>query len=208
MIEVEKVRWRRGYTLALTFSDGTSGEADIESELHGVLEPLRDKKLFRRAFVQDGTVNWLDGELDIAPERLYAHVHGLKMPSTLGRAIRNERIVSLRELRKIAGVSQVELAEATGQMQSELSRFERREDPKLSSLRRYVEALGGKLEITALIGKQRVVLHGCSSMLVGVEWLEQGDKPRGRRPKKDAPIGQRLQKAMRQQKRAAARHAG
>ncbi len=44
--------------------------------------------------------------------------------------------------------------------QAELSRFERREDRKLSTLRKYVEALGGELEIAAVFGNKRITLTG------------------------------------------------
>ena len=160
MIEVRKVQYKRGYTLALWFNDGTRGDADLEPELYGALEPLRDKRRFRHAFVQDGTVHWMDGKLDLAPERLYALVHQLPLPKTGEQAIANEREVSLRELRKLAGISQSALAEDIGIEQSELSRFERRKDPRMSTMRRYVEAMGGKFEVTATIGDKRLVIRG------------------------------------------------
>lgn len=68
--------------------------------------------------------------------------------------------ITLRELRAAAGKTQEELAELTAMTQSELSRVERREDHKLSTLRRYVEALGGELEVVAVLGGKRVVLAG------------------------------------------------
>jgi hypothetical protein len=43
--------------------------------------------------------------------------------------------------------------------QSELSRLERRPDHLVSTLRRYVKALGGELEVTAVLGAKRVKLH-------------------------------------------------
>jgi hypothetical protein len=42
--------------------------------------------------------------------------------------------------------------------QSELSKAERRADHRLSTLRRYVEALGGELEVFARFGSKRVRL--------------------------------------------------
>jgi hypothetical protein len=42
--------------------------------------------------------------------------------------------------------------------QSELSRLEGRSDHLTSTLRRYVEALGGTLEISAVFGKRRIKL--------------------------------------------------
>ena len=44
--------------------------------------------------------------------------------------------------------------------QSELSKIERREDHLLSTLRKYVEALGGELEVVAVLGDKRIRLRG------------------------------------------------
>jgi transcriptional regulator with XRE-family HTH domain len=55
--------------------------------------------------------------------------------------------VVLRELRAVLGFTQEQLANKLGVQQAAVSRLERRPDITLSSLRRYVEALGGQLEI-------------------------------------------------------------
>lgn len=66
---------------------------------------------------------------------------------------------TLAELRQGLAVTQVDLAAAAEMTQSELSRLESRSDHRISTLRRYVEALGGKLEITAVFRKRRVRLN-------------------------------------------------
>lgn len=66
--------------------------------------------------------------------------------------------VTLQELRQNLAMTQVDLARAADMTQSELSRLESRADHRISTLRRYVDALGGKLEITAVFGKKRVKL--------------------------------------------------
>ena len=66
--------------------------------------------------------------------------------------------LNLAELRQAVGVTQVEAAEAAEMTQGELSRLERRPDHLVSTLRRYVESLGGELEVTAVVGKKRVRL--------------------------------------------------
>lgn len=70
------------------------------------------------------------------------------------------RALTLAELRRLRGLTQVEAATAAGMDQSELSKAERREDHRLSTLQRYVEALGGKLEVFARFGSKRVRLKG------------------------------------------------
>lgn len=66
--------------------------------------------------------------------------------------------MDLRALREAMGLTQEELAAKVEITQSQLSKLERREDHRVSTLRRYVEALGGQLEIIAVIGAKRVRL--------------------------------------------------
>jgi transcriptional regulator with XRE-family HTH domain len=64
----------------------------------------------------------------------------------------------LQELRQARALSQEELAEVLGLNQATISKLERRTDMYLSSLRRFVEAMGGELEIIASFpdGKVRI----------------------------------------------------
>ena len=55
--------------------------------------------------------------------------------------------MDLREIRETSGKTQAEVAAAAEMSQSEIARFEKREDHRISTLRRIVEALGGELEI-------------------------------------------------------------
>jgi DNA-binding XRE family transcriptional regulator len=78
------------------------------------------------------------------------------------RAEASEELLSLtlRQLREEAGRTQVEMAELARMTQSALSRLERRSDNPLEALRRYVEALGGEVEVVAVMGNKRVKLLG------------------------------------------------
>lgn len=60
-----------------------------------------------------------------------------------------EDVVELAQLREAADVTQVQLAERLGRNQSTVSRIERQDDLYLSTLREYVEALGGQLDLVA-----------------------------------------------------------
>lgn len=62
---------------------------------------------------------------------------------------------NLAELRKIRDVTQNELAEALGVKQLAVSQAEHTGDVQLSTLRGYVEALGGRVEVTAIFGDER-----------------------------------------------------
>lgn len=57
--------------------------------------------------------------------------------------------LALHELRKARAVSQEALAKKLAVGQPAVAKIERRSDMYVSNLRRYVEALGGTLEITA-----------------------------------------------------------
>ncbi|EMN1409388.1 helix-turn-helix domain-containing protein [Enterobacter chuandaensis] len=58
------------------------------------------------------------------------------------------RIVALNQLREELNVSQTELAEAMGVKQPTVAKIEQPgNDPRLSTLKRYVSALGGEMSI-------------------------------------------------------------
>ncbi len=87
----------------------------------------------------------------------------------MGRAAveREQRIVrdvlKLSQLREARGVTQAELARAWDVSQANVSRVEHEEDCYLSTLRSYVVALGGRLEITAVFPDQSITLGGSPS---------------------------------------------
>jgi predicted transcriptional regulator len=64
--------------------------------------------------------------------------------------------LTLRGLRQDLERTQADMGDALEMSQSQLSRVESRSDHLTSTLRRYVEALGGELEITAVIGGRRI----------------------------------------------------
>ncbi len=53
----------------------------------------------------------------------------------------------LAGIRKAASKTQAQVAEATGMAQGDVARLESQEDMKLSTLRRYAEALGARIDI-------------------------------------------------------------
>jgi len=68
--------------------------------------------------------------------------------------------MTLRALRESTGKTQEEMAELTSMSQPQLSRLERRDDHLLSTLRRYVDALGGQIEVVAVVDGKRIRLRG------------------------------------------------
>jgi DNA-binding XRE family transcriptional regulator len=63
---------------------------------------------------------------------------------------------NLAELRKMRAVTQAELAHQLGVAQPSLSALERRGDVQLSTLRHYIEGLGGHLEVSAVFDDVRI----------------------------------------------------
>ncbi|EJN03520.1 XRE family transcriptional regulator [Phyllobacterium sp. YR531] len=59
-----------------------------------------------------------------------------------------QEVEGLRELRQIAGKAQEDVAGALNIKQPSVSKIEKQADMYLSTLRSYVEAIGGKLELT------------------------------------------------------------
>jgi DNA-binding XRE family transcriptional regulator len=78
--------------------------------------------------------------------------------AAVGR-LRDEVIeeVTLRQLRDLLGLTQVDLAARMQASQAQLSAIERRDDRLISTMRKYVEALGGKLRLQAVFEGGKVL---------------------------------------------------
>jgi len=81
----------------------------------------------------------------------------------LGRGLRAQRGVhlTLRAVREAVGKTQVDVARDAAMDQSDVSRLESKEsfeDCLVSTLRRYVGALGGELDLVASFGDKKIVL--------------------------------------------------
>ena len=117
----------------------------------------------------------MNRDLDKMGTKKWAEIRGSRDPGDPEvQAFRDaiDDAVTLGELRTSREVSQVELARRLGIAQPNVSRIERREDVYLSSLREYVEALGGRLEVAAVFDGQRVPI---------ATWSE-GDQPKAHHP--------------------------
>lgn len=69
--------------------------------------------------------------------------------------------LTLKALRKAKALTQTQLAETLGVRQATVAQFERRSDLLISTLRSYVEAMGGRLNLMVEFpGKAPVSLEG------------------------------------------------
>jgi DNA-binding XRE family transcriptional regulator len=73
--------------------------------------------------------------------------------------LRAQELATLKELRTAAQQTQTDMALSLGVGQDAISRLEKRSDMLLSTLRLYIESLGGKLQLVAQFpGRPPVVL--------------------------------------------------
>lgn len=75
----------------------------------------------------------------------------------------------LSELRRARQMTQETLAELLDTSQPEISKIERRTDVYLSTLRRYIEAMGGELEIVARFPEGAVRINQFAELASGAK---------------------------------------
>jgi len=90
-----------------------------------------------------------------------------------------QEVEGLRELRRIAGKAQADIASALNIRQPSVSQIERQTDMYLSTLRSYVEAVGGELELTVKL-PQRPALRIRHLGDVGAASQRSARRPRAR----------------------------
>ena len=137
-----------GTTLEVTFQSGEVKQYDV-SCLFGKypqLEALRDRQLFLSGKLMGAYGILWNEELDIEAETIYEDgitVRTVELPVNLSVAF------AVCSARARAGLSQKELAIATGIDQSDISRIERGvANPSVATLNRIADALGAKLSVS------------------------------------------------------------
>lgn len=72
--------------------------------------------------------------------------------------------LDLATLRKALSLTQAAVAEALNVQQAEVSRIEKRTDVLLSTMRKYIEAVGGRLEIHAVFPGNTVIISDLAGL--------------------------------------------
>jgi DNA-binding XRE family transcriptional regulator len=94
------------------------------------------------------------------------------------RELKHE-VESLRQLRKVAGKAQADIAAALKIKQPSVSKIERQADMYLSTLRSYVKAIGGELELVVhLPSRPALHLHHLGDILAEPKQSLSGRAPR------------------------------
>ncbi len=93
-----------------------------------------------------------------------------------------EEEMSLRDLRRAHELTQSRMAEALNISQDGVSRIEKRSDFLLSTVRSYVEAMGGRLRLTVEFPDRKpVIISGLDSLGANVKRHRRGPKRAERR---------------------------
>jgi hypothetical protein len=72
--QVISAKYVKDFVVHTVFDDGTEKNIDISKWFKGpVFEPLRNRRNFKKFFIEAGTLAWPNG-VDIAPEALYTAV--------------------------------------------------------------------------------------------------------------------------------------
>jgi transcriptional regulator with XRE-family HTH domain len=91
-------------------------------------------------------------------------------------------VEALRELREIAGKAQLDVAAALHIKQPSVSKIEKQTDMYLSTLRNYIEAIGGKLELVVKLPKRPAIrLNQLGDALGAPRSAGAGDEMRKKR---------------------------
>ena len=83
----------------------------------------------------------------------------------LGRGLHAQRGVrmTMRSLRDASGKTQIDVSKTAHMDQADISRLERKQDfddCEVATLRRYLESIGGKLELVAVFGNKKITIVG------------------------------------------------
>lgn len=83
-MKIKDVKTLDGKMLILTFDSGEKRLYDASKLLeYPAFQPLRDDSVFKNAKIEYGTVTWLDGDIDISPETVYADSYPYQTPEDL-----------------------------------------------------------------------------------------------------------------------------
>jgi hypothetical protein len=97
--DVVEVIPEKDYRLFVRFKDGLAGNVGLRlEEMTGALAPLADPEFFRQVFIDCDAVAW-PGEIDLAPDAMYADVarqFGLKQEAGQAKS-HSERAPSFRD---------------------------------------------------------------------------------------------------------------
>ena len=141
------MRFLEGTAMEVIFQDGKVKRYDMALlfEKYPQLQALRNRELFLTGKLMGAYgIRWND-DLDIETETIYEDGITIREEQPASSLVVASAVASARAL---SGMSQKQLAAATGIDQSDISKIERGvANPSISTLERIAKALGGQLAI-------------------------------------------------------------
>ena len=150
---IKAVKTLNNDILSVVFQNGVIKEYDLKNifSMFPQYKVLRnDKDLYNKVQVDTGGygLSWND-DLDLAAEEIWEN--GVEVGTIKDVELIDTVAVKLMEARSKAGMTQKQLAEATGIYQADISKIERGlANPSLSTLQRLADGLGMRLSIDFL----------------------------------------------------------
>ena len=145
------MRFLEGTAMEVVFQDGKVKQYDMASlfDKYPQLRALEDRELFLSGKLMGAYgIMWND-DLDIETETIYEDGITVREEQPTANQTAASAVASARAL---SGMSQKQLAAATGIDQSDISKIERGiANPSVSTLERIAKALGGQLAIQIAI---------------------------------------------------------
>ena len=153
MQKIKTVRTKEDCILSVVFQNGVIKEYDLKKIFSAFpqFELLaKDEMLYRLVRVDTGGygLSWND-DLDLDAEEIWEN--GVEVGTIKDVELIDTVAIKLMEARSKAGMTQKQLAEATGIYQADISKIERGlANPSLSTLQRLADGLGMKLSFDFL----------------------------------------------------------
>ena len=85
-IRVKSAKALPGQMLLVTFTSGESRLFDASTLSGSAFQPLKNEKIFSDIQIFHGMPTWMNGEIDIAPETLYAESFPYEAPDAANLA--------------------------------------------------------------------------------------------------------------------------
>ena len=126
------------------------------------------REVRRRAVRPAGRQEGVGGLLELRPNCECCDRDLLSASTEARCRVLKQEVEGLRELRQIAGKAREDVASAFNIKQLSVPKIEKQEDMYLSMLRSYVEAVGGKLELTVKLPSHPTLrLHNLGDIAAG-----------------------------------------
>lgn len=132
-----------GASISLDSADTPTGSSWLDITFGGQQLTIECKPSFGFGLYSSN-----DNSFGSGPNEIYRNIDSLLIRISM-LLIEHRQNINLKELRELSGITQVDFSDLSGQKQPSISKLENRNDMQLSTIKKFVNALGGSLEIKA-----------------------------------------------------------